>query len=119
MSQVADGAQVEKPTNWAGNDQYSTTNLHPARSTDQVRQLARQLPGAKALGTRHCFNDIADSDQNLISIREMNRVVALDAHARTVAFADSARSRLSRDGLQRERVLGQPRAKQSGSRPPC
>ena len=36
------------------------------------------------LGTRHCFNDIADSRHALISLKPMDRVVALDPQARTV-----------------------------------
>jgi xylitol oxidase len=40
----------------------------------------------KVLGTRHCFNDIADSTHELLSVREMNQVVALDPAARTVTI---------------------------------
>ncbi len=36
------------------------------------------------LGTRHCFNSIADSRHNLLSLKPMHEVVALDARAGTV-----------------------------------
>ena len=36
------------------------------------------------LGTRHCFNGIADSTHQLLSLREMDQVVALDPGSRTV-----------------------------------
>ena len=36
------------------------------------------------LGTRHCFNGIADSTDNFLSLREMKQVVELDRAARTV-----------------------------------
>ncbi len=36
------------------------------------------------LGTRHCFNGIADSTHALISLKPMDQVVALDPKARTV-----------------------------------
>jgi xylitol oxidase len=32
----------------------------------------------KVLGTRHCFNSIADSRYNLLSLKPMHEVVALD-----------------------------------------
>ena len=38
----------------------------------------------RALGTRHCFNRIADSKNNLISTKQLNKVVALDVNAHTV-----------------------------------
>jgi xylitol oxidase len=36
------------------------------------------------LGTRHCFNNIADSTHSLLSLKSMDQVVALDSEARTV-----------------------------------
>jgi xylitol oxidase len=38
----------------------------------------------KVLGTRHCFNNIADSRDNLLSLKPMHEIVALDTAARTV-----------------------------------
>lgn len=70
--------------NWAGNYQYSTDKLHPARSVEEVQKIVRKHAKIKVLGTRHCFNGIADSTANLISLAQMDRVVELDAKARTV-----------------------------------
>jgi xylitol oxidase len=74
----------EKLHNWAGNYQYSTDRLYQARSVKQVQELVKKHRKLKVLGTRHCFNGIADSTHNFISLREMDRVVALDPKARTV-----------------------------------
>ena len=71
-------------TNWAGNYRYSTDNLLPLTSIEQVRKLVKEHDSLKVLGTRHCFNDIADSTHALISLKPMDRVVALDPQARTV-----------------------------------
>ena len=49
-----------------------------------MQEFVRQHPQLKVLGTRHCFNGIADSTVDLLSLREMDQVVALDAAARTV-----------------------------------
>src|ERR1022692_3289282 len=52
------------------------SRANPGRSP-----FARQSEG---LGTRHCFNSIADSRYNLLSLKPMHEVVALDPVARTV-----------------------------------
>ena len=81
------GAAVDgTPANWAGNYRYSTDRLHPATSVEQVQDYVKQHARFKVLGTRHCFNGIADSTVDLLSVREMNRVVSLDAAARTVTI---------------------------------
>ncbi|HEY5907405.1 MAG TPA: FAD-binding protein, partial [Vicinamibacteria bacterium] len=73
-----------KLTNWAGNLEYGTERLHAAGSLEQVRQFVKQEKALKALGTRHCFSNIADSTQALLSVRSMDKVVALDRQAGTV-----------------------------------
>ncbi|MGA2599868.1 MAG: D-arabinono-1,4-lactone oxidase [Bryobacteraceae bacterium] len=74
----------EKLTNWAGNLSYSTDRLQEASSVDEIRSVLRSEDKVKVLGTRHCFNSIADSRDNLLSLKPMHDVVALDAGERTV-----------------------------------
>jgi xylitol oxidase len=71
-------------TNWAGNYTYSTQNVHRLASVEEVRTFVKGHESLKVLGTRHCFNGIADSTQTLFSLEAMDRVVALDPEARTV-----------------------------------
>jgi len=73
-----------KLKNWAGNLEYGTERLHSAKSLDEVRRFVKSESALKVLGTRHCFNNIADSTQTLLSLRSMDQVVALDPEARTV-----------------------------------
>jgi alditol oxidase len=81
------GAAVDGTlVNWAGNYRYSTDRLHPATSVEQVQDYVKQHARFKVLGTRHCFNGIADSTVDLLSVREMNRVDSLDPAARTVTI---------------------------------
>jgi xylitol oxidase len=77
----------EKLTNWAGNLQYSTDRLYSATSLEQVREYVKKETRLKALGTRHCFNNIADSKDSFLSLKPMNEVIAIDAAARTVTVA--------------------------------
>lgn len=71
-------------TNWAGNYEYGVDRVHEARSLDEVRDFVKAQSRIKALGTRHSFNGIADSNHYLLSLRQMAEVVALDRKARTV-----------------------------------
>src|SRR5437764_6109584 len=70
--------------NWAGNVRYSTGNVLYPTSVEQVQQIVRASDKLRALGTRHSFNRIADSDRKLLSLRALNRVVSLDRSANTV-----------------------------------
>jgi len=76
----------EKLKNWAGNVEYSTDNLYRAKSFAQVQEFIKSQPSLKVLGTRHCFNRIADSTRQFISVKEMEEVIELNATARTVTI---------------------------------
>jgi alditol oxidase len=77
-------ADKQKLTNWAGNLTYHTDRLHESASVEDIRSLLQSQDKVKVLGTRHCFNSIADSRQNLLSLKPMHDVVAIDRDARTV-----------------------------------
>ena len=77
-------AQNEKLKNWAGNLEYSTSKIDYPKSLEEVPQIVKKHSKLKVLGTRHCFNAIADSKYNFISLREMKKIVSLDANAKTV-----------------------------------
>jgi alditol oxidase len=87
FSRLSPWASNGKLKNWAGNIEYSTDRLYSANSLEQVRSYVKKQSQLKVLGTRHCFNNIADSTQNFLSLRSMDDVVALDAAGRTVTVA--------------------------------
>jgi alditol oxidase len=74
----------EKLTNWSGNLEYGTQRLYPANSVEQVREFVVKQSKLKVLGTRHCFNTIANSTDEFVSVRPMAKMVALDPAAHTV-----------------------------------
>src|SRR5438132_1086460 len=80
-------AAGDKLKNWAGNVDYSTENLYSASSINQVQEFVKKQNKLKVLGTRHCFNKIADSTDYFLSLKEMDEVIALDPQARTVTVA--------------------------------
>jgi len=77
-------AANDKLKNWAGNLEYSTDRLYSANSLEQVRSYVQAQSRLKVLGSRHCFNNIADSTHNFLSLKSMDQVTALDPVARTV-----------------------------------
>jgi alditol oxidase len=80
-------ASGDKLMNWAGNLMYGTERLYSADSLQQVRDYVKRESNLKVLGTRHCFNNIADSRHNLLSLKTMDEVVELDPQAATVTVA--------------------------------
>jgi len=80
----AESSMPDKLTNWAGNVVYSTQSLHAAKSLAETREYVKRMEKLKVLGTRHCFNTIADSKDAFLSLTEMHDEPALDAAARTV-----------------------------------
>jgi len=84
MSPLVNLLPAEKLQNWAGNIEYSTDRLYKAPSVKAAQKLVTQYDKVKVLGTRHCFNTIADSHHNLMSVRDMDQVLSFDAKAKTV-----------------------------------
>lgn len=75
-----------KLKNWAGNLEYSTEKQYSANSLKDVQKFVRTRSTLKVLGTRHCFNKIADTTSEFLSVKAMDHVIALDPDARTVSL---------------------------------
>ena len=78
-------------TNWAGNLEYSTGNVHYPKTVEQVQETVRKCNRLRALGSRHSFNKIADSSENQISLKELNKVVSLDKASNVVTVEGGMR----------------------------
>jgi len=84
LSPLIDLAQDDKLKNWAGNYLYSTTRLQAPQSIAEVQSFVKGHEKFKVLGTRHCFNNIADSRDYLLSSGKLNKILSLDKNAQTV-----------------------------------
>src|SRR5580658_7279581 len=80
-------AGQEKLRNWAGNIEYSTDQIQTCASIEQVQDCVKKQSKLKVLGTRHCFNNIADSKDGFLSLKPMDEVISLDPAKRTVTVA--------------------------------
>ncbi|MEJ0097301.1 MAG: FAD-binding protein [Bauldia sp.] len=65
-------------TNWAGNLVYSAAAIAVPESLAEARQIVRAAGKLRVLGSRHCFNDIADTPGVHLSLARLNRIVSLD-----------------------------------------
>nr|WP_314840650.1 D-arabinono-1,4-lactone oxidase [uncultured Microbacterium sp.] len=64
--------------NWAGNLTYRAARVEHPSSIDELRaQLAEGGP-VRMLGSRHCFNDIADTDGVLIALDRLPSTFAVN-----------------------------------------
>jgi xylitol oxidase len=82
---------MNKLTNWSRNLEYSTGILQTVASPEELVDWVSRQVRFKVLGTRHCFNDIADSRDGFLSIADTNSVGALDAVNRTVTVEAGTR----------------------------
>lgn len=76
--------------NWAGNYSYSANNVCYPASVEEVQALVRESRQVKALGSRHSFNDIADSPGVQISLDRLQSIT-IDPPGRTVAVGAGVR----------------------------
>ncbi|GLI26245.1 xylitol oxidase [Agromyces rhizosphaerae] len=93
--------------NWAGNLVYATKRVVAPASVDELADVVRSAADAgtaiRALGTRHSFNRIADTDGLLVATGGLPADVAIDADRRVVRVSAGLRygdlgSRLQLEG---------------------
>lgn len=71
--------------NWAGNYTYRAEKLHRPTTIEQVQEIIANAASVHVLGSRHSFNDIADSWE-LISLENLPADVVVDHEAQTVSL---------------------------------
>jgi xylitol oxidase len=71
--------------NWAGNYTYRAQKMHRPSTIEQLQEIIVKAPWVRVLGSRHSFNDIADS-RELITLEEMPMDVVVDHATDTVSF---------------------------------
>ena len=87
MRVLAWAGHEERLRNWAGNIEYSTDRVQASTSLEQVQDYVKTQRKLKVLGTRHCFNNIADSKDAFLSLKPMDHVIAIDPAKHTVTVA--------------------------------
>ena len=70
--------------NWAGNYTYGAAVVRYPETIGQVQDMIIQAGKARALGTRHSFNGIADTAGEQISTEKLDRIIGIDEARMTV-----------------------------------
>ena len=65
-------------TTWAGNLAYRAARVHRPAGVDELRRVVAGAARVKALGSRHCFNDIADTPADHVVLDALDLPVAFD-----------------------------------------
>lgn len=83
------GNLQEVRTNWAGNLEYSAANFYRPRTIGELQEQVRRSDKLRVLGTRHCFNDVADTTDTQISLERLERTMELNEEDQTVTIDGS------------------------------
>lgn len=89
-------------TNWAGNYAYRAAELAAPRTLDELQELVRHSSALRALGSRHSFNDLADTTGTLVSLASMPATVDIDATRSRVSVGAGASYGAVAEELQRQ-----------------
>ncbi len=74
-------------SNWSGNYTYRAPRVHRPESVDELQAIVAGSERAKALGSRHCFNDIADTPGDLIDTSGLPDAISIHPNRQTVTVS--------------------------------
>lgn len=78
--------------NWSGNLTYAADRVVRPGSIAELRDVVASAPRVKALGTRHCFNDVADFPGGvLVDLSALVTPPVVDRRAATVTIGAATR----------------------------
>lgn len=77
--------------NWSGTYEYKASAVEAPSSIAEVQQLVAAAPRVRALGTRHSFNDIADTEGVLVTTTEIAPDFELDTERRVLTVGGGTR----------------------------
>src|SRR5215510_13183212 len=81
---------AEKLSNWSGHHTFSAARVHYPETVEQVQELVASCNKLRVLGSRHSFNHIADSAEDLISLERFDHTVTCDSERRTATVDGGA-----------------------------
>jgi xylitol oxidase len=110
----------DTPTNWAGNLTYHAARWHRPATLAELQDVVARCRRLRALGTRHSFNTLADTDADLVSLERLapHMAVAPDRRSVTVGagvrYGDLCRF-LHREGLSLHNLASLPHISVAGA----
>ncbi|CDJ99279.1 putative xylitol oxidase [Microbacterium sp. C448] len=77
--------------NWSGNIRFRARALESPTDLDQLRRIVTDNERVRALGSRHSFNDIADTNGVLIDLTRLDAPFEIDVKSRSAWVPAAAR----------------------------
>ncbi|HSF97044.1 MAG TPA: FAD-binding protein [Ornithinibacter sp.] len=78
-------------TNWAGNHAYRAVRLVRPGSVEDLCEVVARSTEVRALGSRHSFSDLADSNGTLLDLSGLPADIRIDDHAASVSVSGGVR----------------------------
>lgn len=75
--------------NWSGNYTYRAQRVVYPRTVEDIQNILASSTHVGVIGTRHTFNDVADTDGTLISLRDVETGIHLDPRLSRVTVTGS------------------------------
>lgn len=69
--------------NWCGHVSYGAARFHAPTSVAEVQAIVRAADKVRVIGSRHCFNDIADTTGDLLWLGNLDNTVTIDPERHT------------------------------------
>jgi len=70
-------------SNWAGSVRFDAERHHRPQTLAEVQEIVRNASKVRVIGSRHCFNGIADTSGDLLWLGNMDHAAVIDREART------------------------------------
>ena len=86
--------------NWAGNLTYAAEKVCYPANVEELQGMVTRWPSVRALGTRHSFNEIADTSGVLISLANLDPDIGIDSCAMTASVTGGTPFGVLINGLQ-------------------
>ncbi len=106
--------------NWAGNLTYRQARLERPTDLRGLQDLVSRAPSVRALGSRHSFNDIADTTGTLVSLENLPAGIDVNPLRHTVDVGASTRygelaAELQRQGFALHNLASLPHISVAGA----
>jgi alditol oxidase len=88
---MTERVHVSDETNWAGNYRYRARAILQPESIAEVQDAVSSADRIRPLGTRHTFNDLADTSGDLLGTDRLPKHVTIDSERRTVTASAGMR----------------------------
>jgi alditol oxidase len=70
--------------NWAGNTPFNSARFSEPTSISDLQDVVRKADKVRVIGSRHCFNDIADTTGDLVWLGRLDNTAIIDNERDTV-----------------------------------